>query len=178
MNFFGHFVTITRHKLLVMKGCFKLGLYSQGLLHDLSKYSPSEFLPSCKYYQNGKRSPISAQREKEGHSKVWLHHKGRNRHHFEYWIDNSATGENGMMAVEMPNRYVAEMFVDRVCASKNYLKDKYTQEEPLKYFLAGKDSYYMNEKTKQLLEKLLTILATEGEDKAYSYIRKNLLNQK
>lgn len=46
-----HFKTITRHKLLVMQYCFRIGLYKQGLLHDLSKYSPAEFLVGCKYYQ-------------------------------------------------------------------------------------------------------------------------------
>lgn len=84
----GHFTTITRHKILVMKECFKIGLYKQGLTHDLSKYSPTEFLVGCKYYQ-GNRSPNNAEREETGVSKAWLHHKGRNRHHFEYWIDYS-----------------------------------------------------------------------------------------
>ena len=37
MNIKGHFETITRHKLLVMKYCFACGLYEQGLAHDLSK---------------------------------------------------------------------------------------------------------------------------------------------
>ena len=37
-----HFKTITHHKILVAKGCFRVGLYRQGLLHDMSKYSPSE----------------------------------------------------------------------------------------------------------------------------------------
>ena len=51
MNIKGHFDTITRHKLLVMKYCFACGLYRQGLAHDLSKYSPTEFIPGCIYYQ-------------------------------------------------------------------------------------------------------------------------------
>ena len=53
-----HLQTINHHKLLVMKHCFKVGLYKQGLLHDLSKYSPTEFLVGCRYYQ-GTRSPNS-----------------------------------------------------------------------------------------------------------------------
>ena len=81
-----HLKTITRHKLLVMHYCFRIGLYKQGLLHDLSKYSPVEFLVGCKYYQ-GDRSPNNAEREETGLSLSWLHHKGRNRHHYEYWID-------------------------------------------------------------------------------------------
>lgn len=81
-----HFRTITRHKLLVMQKCFRVGLYRQGLLHDLSKYSPTEFLVGMKYYQ-GNRSPNNAEREDTGVSLSWLHHKGRNRHHYEYWVD-------------------------------------------------------------------------------------------
>ena len=74
MNIWGHFRTITQHKLLVMKACFYVGLYKQGLLHDLSKYSPSEFGVGCRYFQ-GTRSPNNAQREAEGCSTAWLHHK-------------------------------------------------------------------------------------------------------
>ena len=87
----GHFTTITRHKILVMKECFKIGLYKQGLTHDLSKYSPTEFLVGCKYYQ-GNRSPNEIERREKGYSAAWLHHKGRNKHHLEYWIDYAADG--------------------------------------------------------------------------------------
>ena len=87
-NALGHFITITNHKLLVMKSCFKVGLYKQGLLHDLSKYNPVEFFAGIKYY-NGSISPNGIQKKQEGLSEAWLHHKGRNKHHFEYWIDYS-----------------------------------------------------------------------------------------
>ena len=80
MNIKGHFETITRHKLLVMKYCFECGLYEQGLAHDLSKYSPTEFIPGCIYYQ-GDHSPNEAERAARGYSSAWLHHKGRNKHH-------------------------------------------------------------------------------------------------
>ena len=108
-----HFRTITRHKLLVMKYCFRIGLYKQGLLHDLSKYSPTEFLVGCKYYQ-GTRSPNNAEREATGVSMSWLHHKGRNRHHFEHWVDYSLDGEHVIMGARMPRKYVAEMVMDRI----------------------------------------------------------------
>ena len=112
-----HLRTINHHKLLVMKGCFKVGLYRQGLMHDLSKYTPSEFLVGCKYYQ-GNRSPNNAEREATGVSSAWLHHKGRNKHHYEYWIDYSLNKEEGIVGMRMPTRYVVEMFVDRVSASR------------------------------------------------------------
>ena len=65
-NFFGHLNTINHHKFQVMKNCFRVGLYKQGLLHDMSKYSFTEFIPGVKYYQDGNRSPNNAQREAEG----------------------------------------------------------------------------------------------------------------
>lgn len=72
-----HFRTITKHKMLVMKECFQVGLYLQGLLHDLSKYTWTEFRVGCRFYQ-GTQSPNNAERKAKGYSSAWLHHKGRN----------------------------------------------------------------------------------------------------
>ena len=118
MDFWGHLRTVHRHRALVRKYCFRLGLYWQGLTHDLSKYSPVEFWAGVKYFQ-GDHSPNDAQRRAYGYSAAWLHHKGRNRHHFEYWTDYGLKGE-GVVGVEMPKKYVAEMFCDRLAASKVY----------------------------------------------------------
>ncbi len=174
----GHWQTINRHKKEVMKLCFKAGLYKQGLLHDLSKYSPDEFIPGVKYYQ-GYRSPNNAQREMEGASTAWLHHKGRNKHHFEYWVDYPCKGLNDgrgkMVGMQMPKRYVVEMFCDRVAAGKIYNGDAYTDKHPLEYFEKGKDHYLMNPKTQRLLHHLLKMLAQKGEEETFSYIRKNIL---
>ena len=85
-NGWNHFRTITKHKRAVMQGCFKVGLYRQGLMHDLSKYTPEEFRTGVLYFQ-GNRSPNAAEKEELGYSRAWLHHKGRNKHHYEYWID-------------------------------------------------------------------------------------------
>ena len=131
MNIWKHFKTITHHKVLVAKGCFKVGLYKQGLLHDMSKYSPTEFWVGAKYYQ-GDRSPNNAEREDIGYSSAWLHHKGRNKHHYEYWIDYSMQAlPGGMAPVPMPDRYIAEMIMDRIAASKVYMGDQYTDRSPL-----------------------------------------------
>ena len=74
-NWLGHLRTIHHHKMLVMRGCFALGLYRQGLFHDLSKYSPTEFLVGAKYY-TGSHSPNDGERRDRGYSLSWLHHKG------------------------------------------------------------------------------------------------------
>ena len=174
----GHFTTITRHKILVMKECFKIGLYKQGLTHDLSKYSPTEFLVGCKYYQ-GNRSPNNAEREETGVSKAWLHHKGRNRHHFEYWIDYSVEKDgNPMTGMPMPRKYIAEMMMDRMAASKIYNGKNYNDHFPLQYYEKGKHHYMMHPQTEKDLVKLLTILDKKGEDYLYSYIRQVYLKGK
>ena len=173
-----HFRTITYHKYLVMKGCFAVGLYRQGLAHDLSKYSPAEFLVGAKYFQ-GNRSPNNAEREEKGYSSAWLHHKGRNRHHYEYWIDYSTENVPGGMApVEMPPRFVAEMLMDRIAASRVYRGSSYTDRDPLDYLRSEKEPPVMHEETRKLLLKLLTMLAEEGEEKTFSYVRTQLLGKK
>lgn len=172
-----HFCTITRHKILVMKECFQVGLYRQGLLHDLSKYSWTEFKIGCKFYQ-GSRSPNNAEREAVGYSSAWLHHKGRNKHHYEYWIDYGLDGEKGMIGMKMPVKYVVEMFLDRIAACKVYKGEEYTDRSPLEYYLKGKGEYLMHPDTQALLEKLLRMLAKEGEEKTYRYIRINILRKR
>ena len=177
MKVLEHFKTITHHRHLVMKGCFAVGLYMQGLLHDLSKYSWVEFSVGAKYYQ-GYKSPNNAEREDKGLSYAWLHHKGRNKHHFEYWIDYSMDGTGHMTGMEMPVKYVVEMYVDRVAACKNYQKDAYTDSSALEYYEKGRAKYMMHPKTAALLEDMLNHLAKNGEDATNEYIRKEILHNK
>ena len=84
-----HLGLVNRHRWMVFKLCAKAGIPYRGLVHDLSKYSITEFWESVKYY-NGSRSPIEFVKKDKGYSKAWLHHKGRNKHHAEYWYDNNA----------------------------------------------------------------------------------------
>ena len=172
-----HFRTITKHKFLVMKECFRVGLYKQGLLHDLSKYSWTEFRVGCRYYQ-GNRSPNNAEREDRGYSSAWLHHKGRNKHHYEYWLDYSLDGSGKMAGMKMPVRYVVEMFLDRIAASRVYKGDAYRNTDPLDYYRNGRAGELMQPETRELLEKLLYMLAEEGEEKTYRYIRKEILKKR
>ena len=175
MNIKGHFETITRHKLLVMKYCFECGLYEQGLAHDLSKYSPTEFIPGCIYYQ-GDHSPNEAEREARGYTSAWLHHKGRNRHHFEYWIDYCLRPDGSvyMGGCKMPKRYVAEMFCDRIAACRVYQGEKYTDASPYDYYQKSKDHILINQETSDLLDRWLLLLKEHGEEAALPQIRQEL----
>lgn len=168
-SFWGHLSTITRHRHKVMLHCFKAGIVLQGLKHDLSKYSPEEFFAGVRYYQ-GYRSPNESEREHIGYSRAWMHHKGRNKHHFEYWTDYSPQ-KRQMLPVKMPLKYVVEMFCDRVAASKIYGGDKYNDSYALNYFLKGKATRIIHPETSELIENLLTMLANNGEEETFHYIR-------
>ena len=175
MRPFAHLKTVTEHRNLVCRYCFRLGLYRQGILHDLSKYSITEFWRGAKYYQ-GYRSPNDAERMETGISLAWLHHKGRNPHHFEYWIDY-LPGQNGSVrfgGLEMPIRYVAEMFCDRVAACRVYLGSEYHDGAPYDYFVKSKNEIMIHPNTAAELEEMLRVLKDEGEAEAFRYVRKRL----
>lgn len=143
-------------------------------MHDLSKYSPSEFIVGAKYYQ-GTRSPNEAEREDIGYSKAWIHHKGRNKHHFEYWTDYNIKTKK-IEPVKMPKKYVIEMFCDRIAASKIYLGDKYIDRNPLDYYLNAKERMFIDKETSEELEFLLRMLYEKGEYETFRYI-KSLKNE-
>lgn len=167
-KFFGHLKTIKKHRREVRKLCFKCGLYRQGLAHDLSKYSPTEFINGIKFF-TGKGSPHLGERAAYGYSKAWLHHKGRNKHHAEYWQDIRPNGKTE--PITMPMNYFAEMVCDRIAASKIYLKDKYTDQAPLQYYESHKDENQFNSVTRTLLEFILAYLSEYGEDATFGWLR-------
>lgn len=170
MKWLEHLKTINMHKLTVMKHCFAVGLYKQGLMHDLSKYSWTEFSMGAKYFQ-GNRSPNDAEREDKGYTTAWLHHKGRNKHHLEYWIDYSVDKSKGLVGMQMPKQYVIEMFCDRMAACKIYNKDNYNERQPLEYYMKGRAGKLLHPETKKLLEKYLKMLADKGEEFTFNYIK-------
>ena len=176
MKAWKHFKTITKHRLIVMAGCFRVGLYWQGLTHDLSKYSPTEFLSGAKYYQ-GTRSPNTAEREDKGYSQAWMHHKGRNRHHYEYWTDMNRTTRN-YESVPMPRKYLAEMVMDRRAACITYQGDAYTDASALNYFMGSRERELMHPQTRQELEYILTMLRDKGEKETFSYLKRHVLRGK
>lgn len=168
-----HFATITRHRNTVIYYCARAGIFWQGLGHDLSKYTPAEFLAGVKYYQ-GYRSPNEAEREAAGASSAWMHHKGRNRHHFEYWTDYDPAVRGKIRPVEMPYRYVVEMLCDRLAASRIYNGANYSQDEPLKYFLPAKPNRMIHPATSDCIEDMLRLVAEKGEDEVLKMVKEKV----
>ena len=176
MRAWAHFKTITHHRHLVREHCFRLGLYRQGLTHDLSKFSWAEFRIGAKYFMDD-QSPHNGERAEYGYSTAWLHHKGRNKHHLEYWLDYDVKGDHRIAGMRMPEKYVAEMVADRIAASKIYKKEKYTDASPLEYYMQKRDYHILHPQTKALLEQLLNMLAEQGEDETFRYIREVVLKK-
>ena len=157
-NIFLHLRKIVVHRYWVRHYCFMAGLYWQGITHDLSKYSPTEFWESVKYYQ-GASSPIIARKKDKGYSMAWFHHRGRNKHHWEYWIDAYVTGGHGCI---MPFKYACEMICDMIAASKVYKGDEYTLDCPLKYFKAQTYGRFVHPQIQAFMNASFTAYANEG----------------
>ena len=171
-----HLKTINHHKWLVLCGCFRVGLYWQGLTHDLSKYSWTEFRAGAKYYQ-GTRSPNAAEREDKGYSEAWMHHKGRNRHHYEYWTDMSPRTRT-YEPIPVPRKYLVEMIMDRRAACMTYQGKNYTDSSALEYLERSREKDLMHPETQRQLRHILTMLAQQGEEETFRYLKQDVLGGK
>lgn len=173
-----HLITISKHKYYVMKYCFKCGQYKRGLLHDLSKFGPTEFLSSAKYF-SGNRSPIDNEKDDIGYSLAWQHHKGHNPHHWEYWIDNVGTYKN--TPCKIPYQYAIEMICDWVAAGIVYSKEKVDDYKsysiPFDYYNSHKDVRIIHPQTDELLNRILTMIEEKGLNATCKYIKNSFILQ-
>lgn len=157
-----HLKTILRHKAVVFRECRACGIWWQGLVHDLSKLSLAEFIPSARYFQ-GNKSPIEAEKEAIGYSNAWLHHKAHNKHHWEYWCDyDNDTGK--VFPHEIPYKYVVEMVCDWIGAGMVYSAERWNQHEPLTYFRKVRAGRHFHQDTEALLVTFLKCIDEKGLD--------------
>ena len=154
---FLHIALVIRHKNAVLKNCAKCGILWRGLVHDLSKFSPEEFFESVCFYQ-GNRSPIGVCRRETGMSRAWLHHKGRNKHHIEYWYDPDCKE-----LPLMPYEYAVECVCDKIAATKIYAKDSYTPDMPLLHWEKYGSKANGNPRTMRFIEQVFCDIAKMDE---------------
>ena len=166
-NMIKHFILITRHRWIVLKLCCRVGLPWRGIVHDLSKYSPTEFFESIEYYE-GNRSPIVGAKKDKGYSEAWLHHKGKNKHHCEYWVDMNAPDKTPIM----PYKYTAEMICDKLAAGIIYQGKNWNKEYPINYWKKEREKAQMNENLKDLLTDFFMQVSVDGIDKVLT--KKNI----
>ena len=169
-----HLRIVAKHRWVVLQQCARCGYFWQGLTHDLSKLSRAEFVSSARYFQ-GDRSPIEAEKAAHGYSAAWLHHKGRNPHHWEYWTDFDE-GDGHVIANKIPYRYVVEMVCDWIGAGMVYSQDKWMQSEPLAYYDKVRKGRHFHEETELLLRFFLEVIKDYGLDKFYEVARSERLH--
>lgn len=165
-EFFKHLKIVRTHRKYVRKACFKIGLFWQGLTHDLSKYSITE-MKICKYY-TGKKSPHQVAREELGYSPSWIHHYHTNKHHFQYWWDEDEEGK--IIPMKMPYRYIMESFCDMLGASKAYNPDRWAPEMLLNYWenkCRGKRIQHKD--SEAFLDYLIMQLVADGEENFFEW---------
>ena len=147
-----HLKTILIHKLWVFYYCCKVRLFWRGLVHDISKFSLLEFIPNIKYVRQG-ISPIDVQKQEIGYAPAWIHHKGHNSHHYEYWMDKF---DDGTYTTRMPLNDVIELICDMLAANKVYNKNNATPETLLKYWNKQKYKSVMHPDTKKFVNTIFS----------------------
>ena len=98
-RYWQHFKALLKHKWLVLRECWKRGLYWRGLVHDLSRFRPSEFLPLARalYNPDGTPTDPSSVSTNPDYRRACLLHCHRNTHHPENWVlpRHEVEGSNG-----------------------------------------------------------------------------------
>lgn len=170
-HIFKHLHTVNKHRWLVFIHCCKVGIPFQGLVHDLSKYSFTEFFTSARNY-SGVKSPIANERSEEyGYSKAFIHHTRKNKHHYEYWVDVTL---GDIILSPMPFKYALESSMDMIAASKVYNHKNFTKDKPLKFLEKVKERSLMHSATKEFIEYILTEYKTSG----FKTLKKRRLKKK
>lgn len=157
VKIFKHLHLVNRHRFKVFCLCVRAGEFWRGITHDLSKYSFEEFFESVKYYE-GSYSPIRNCKIEKGYSKAWLHHIGRNKHHYEYWYDYNADIPSPIM----PYKYFVEMVCDCLAAGMIYQGKNWNDEYQLGYWLNVREKARIHPKMDKLLTKVYTDVAKKG----------------
>ena len=154
-NILKHWRKIHLHRKWVRYYCFLAGIPWRGLVHDLSKYSPTEFFESARYYV-GTSSPINAAKKDRGYSIAWLHHKGRNRHHWAYWSDEFS---KGTIIYPMPKNDFVELVCDFLGAAHAYTESNFSYTNELEWW--KKDREDNNKGMNLINKKMLDIIFSD-----------------
>lgn len=172
-KYFKYFITICKHKWFVFKECFACGIVWQGIVHDMSKFGKTEFFSSAKHFC-GNKSPHYGDAAENGYSLAWLHHKGHNKHHWEFWTDFNE--KDGSIKVnKIPYKYVVEMVCDWVGAGKVYSKDKWTNSSPIEYYYKVRKGRHFKKKTETLIVHFLRVIENKGLEEFHKQAKNELL---
>jgi len=146
-----YFKYIVNHKWNVFIECFKTKQFFHGIVHDISKFLPSEFIPYAKFFYSKNREKEYKQSDENdtNFQKGWCHHQKRNKHHWNYWV--SVTRKDEIEAIPMATKYIMQMIADWNGMGRKFggkTKD---------YYLKNKDTMILHPKTIKIIESILMI---------------------
>lgn len=148
MKIFKHLWVVIKHKHNVLKYATKLGIFWTGLVHDLSKFTPTEFLRSAKYFDGRKSPTIVERKDNANFSYICVAHTGRNKHHWQYWVDYT---RDDIVVNPIPFRHALEYVADILSASKVYNPKDFTLMVAHDYFKEHSKTYLMHPATKEFI---------------------------
>lgn len=131
---------ILEHKKNVFIECWKRGLYFHAFTHDLSKFSPVEFISYTKHFYGTKEDKIYS-----NFDYGWLNHQRKNKHHWDYWVDSDG------VALRIPEKYIKQMVCDWKAMGRKF------GDTAQSYYLNNKQRMKLNSITVILLERELGI---------------------
>jgi len=142
---------LIKHKLWVALGCRMTGASAwSALVHDWTKFLPSEWVPYVAHFRNDDGSKKRGAEESEGFQLAWLHHRRRNKHHWQYWV--SVEDNGSIFPMDMPEKYVREMVADWVGAGMSYAGNP----DPREWYHANEYRMMMSKKTRALVKRILS----------------------
>lgn len=166
MKYVKYLKYVLRHKWYVMIECFRFGLIWRGIMHDMSKLRPSEFIPYANFFY-GNGNDIRSRRDKSGYYKptdtgdkefdfAWLFHQKRNSHHWQWWVLPEDGG--GLKVLEMSDVAILEMVCDWLGAGKAQGKfspknDKF--KETRAWYSVNKEKMQLHPKTRRIVEYII-----------------------
>ena len=153
---------IIRHKWFVFIECCKRGIIWRGLVHDWSKFLPSEWFAYCNHFYG--KTPPKEKIDKTGYSKPadtddlafdlsWLWHQHKNAHHWQHWI--SPQDDGGTKIFDIPIQYRKEMLSDWIGAGKALGFNK--PDDCKNWYLKNKEKMILSPKTREWIENELKI---------------------
>jgi len=119
-----------------------MGLYWHGITHDLPKLLPSEFFAYAKKFYGGDYA-YEFFRVEYDFKNAWFLHQKRNKHHWNYWVDDKGT------AVVMPAIYVKQMLCDWRAMGRQF------GDTAKEFYTKNKVGMNLHPATVEILERLI-----------------------
>ena len=120
---------------------------SNVFIHDDSKYSKEEYDAYDAYFYGRKRT----KEVKDNFNYAWLHHIHNNPHHWQYWVLINDDPDNGIVALDIPYKYVIEM----ICDWWSFSWRTGNLYEIFNWYDKHKDYMILSENTRELVEDIL-----------------------